>query len=49
MKNGDFSRKSTFAISAGICCMPSLALAVQTWTDSIGDYAGGSATAPPAR
>src|SRR5277367_4458846 len=48
MKKWRCSRKSAVALSAGICCMPSLALAVQTWTDAVGDYAGGSATAPPA-
>jgi autotransporter-associated beta strand protein len=47
MKKSRCSRKSAVALTAGICCMPSLALAVQTWTDAIGDYAGGSATAPP--
>jgi len=50
MKNSRISRKSVVALSAAICCMPSLmpnlASADSIYTDSLVDYAGGSATAP---
>jgi autotransporter-associated beta strand protein len=42
------SKKSMVAIGAAIfCCAPSFVLAVQTYTDATGDYAGGGATPPP--
>jgi autotransporter-associated beta strand protein len=41
------SKKSMVAIGAAICCAPSLALAVQTYSHPTGEYAGGSVTAPP--
>jgi autotransporter-associated beta strand protein len=47
MTKSRFSKKSMLALGAAVCCAPGLALAVQTYTDAIGDYAGGSATAPP--
>ncbi|MGA2442780.1 MAG: dockerin type I repeat-containing protein, partial [Tepidisphaeraceae bacterium] len=47
MRKSRLSKKSILAVSAAVCCAPSLALAVQTWTDATGDYAGGSPTAGP--
>jgi autotransporter-associated beta strand protein len=47
MRKSRFSKKSIIALGAAVCCAPSLSSAVQIYTDSTGDYAGGSATAPP--
>jgi len=43
------SRRNSFvALGAAICLTPGISLAVQTYTDSLADYAGGSASGPPA-
>jgi autotransporter-associated beta strand protein len=48
MSKSRFRRNSFVALGAAICLTPGVSLAVQTYTDSLADYAGGSASAPPA-
>jgi autotransporter-associated beta strand protein len=47
-KSAKAKNPAMLLVAAAVCCSPGVSKAVSTYIDSTGDYAGGSATAPPA-